>query len=123
MAQKVGGIAHVKINGITYPLRGNAKHKPGRKSREEVIGADGFHGYKEMAEAPSIEMDITDRGNMDVAMLNDLEDATITLEYNNGKVFVLKGAAQMNHLEVDDIEGQFTVRFVGSEGKEILNNG
>jgi hypothetical protein len=122
MSNKVGGIAYVKLNGITYPLRGNAKHKPGKKSREAVIGQDSLHGFKEKPEAPQIEMDITDRGNMSVALINDMEDASITMEYNNGKVFVLNGASQMNHIEVDDSEGQFTVLFVGTDGKEILSN-
>lgn len=119
---KVGGICYVKINEVQYPLRGNLKYAPGRRESEEVVGQDGeVHGFKVTGKAPYIEMDVTDRGNMSVALLNDLEGATVTAEMNNGKVFVLKNAKQMNHIEVDASEGQFTVRFVGTEGREVAS--
>lgn len=119
---KVGGIAYVKINEVQYPLRGNLKYAPGTLEREEVVGTDGsFHGVKETAKAPYIEMDVTDQGNISLQQLNSLSNATVTAHLNNGKTFILTGAWQMNQLESDASEGQFTVRFVGASGREILS--
>lgn len=123
-SNKVGGIAYVKIDENQYPLRGNLKYSPGKRERESVVGQDGeVHGVKEMGKAPFIEMDVTDRGDISIEQLQDITDGTVTAELNNGKVFVLKNAAVMNQIENDTAEGQFTLRFEGKEGKEIVANG
>ena len=118
---RVGGFVFFKINGVQYALRGNLKYKVGTSSAEEILGQDGLHGFKRKPEAQSLECDITDRGNISIAQLNDLEGVTVTAEMDNGKTFILQNAKQMNHLENDTGEGQFTLRFVGTSANETLS--
>lgn len=120
---KVGGIAYFKINNIQYALRGNMKYSAALFEREVVTGMDGIHGFKESFKAPYLECDVTDRGNLSTELLNQLTDATITVELNNGKIFTLNNAACLTQIEVDAMEGQFTIRFEGLSAKEVLNNG
>lgn len=117
MANKVGGRAKLLINGVQYPLRGNLTIMLGNVSRESVVGIDQYHGVKETPQASYIEMDITDLGDLDIQTVQDLVDCTINVELDNGKQAVLRNAAQVNSLELDAVEGQYSARFEGPTGQ------
>lgn len=119
-ANAVGGIAYLKIDGVQYDLRGNAKYSPGDIERESVAGMDGVHGYKEMVAVPYIEMDLTDRPTIEIKKLQALNDVTVTLELINGKAFTLRNAWYVTRAEMDAAEGQMTVRFEGKSGEEVV---
>ncbi len=118
---KVGGITNLLINGVQYPLRGNITITLNNVKREAVVGNDQFHGIKEMPEEASIEVEITDYAGLDANTVANLVDVTVTAQCNNGKTAVLYNATQINNLAVDAIEGKFTAKFVGPNGKWITS--
>jgi len=117
---KVAGTAYFKIDGVQYMLRGNMKISLGSFERESVVGQDGYHGIKETPQASFIECDITDQANLDLNVLEQLSNVTVTAELINGKVAVLRNAYQINKLELDAGEGQITVRFEGPKGEWLV---
>lgn len=116
----VAGIAYLKQDGTQHSLRGSFTIRPHNRTREEVVGQDGFHGFKETEVAPSIEATITDRGGLSIMALQEVTDATITAELVNGKTYILNSAFYAGPAELDASEGSLPVKFVGSRCIELL---
>lgn len=117
MATKVGGTARLLINGTQYPLRGDLTISLGNVSRESIVGIDQYHGVKETPVASWIEMSLTDLGDIDITTLQNLDDVTVNVELANGKQAVLRNAAQVNPVELNAVDGQYTLRFEGPLGQ------
>ena len=60
MAQRIAGIAFLKVDGNQYPLRGNFTVTPSVIERAGLAGQDYIHGYSEMPRVPSIEGDVSE---------------------------------------------------------------
>lgn len=73
-----------------------------------------------MPEAPFIQGDLTDSPGTRVKRLEDIRDATITLELANGKTIALNNAFWVDSSEVDTEEGHYPCKFVGLSGSELL---
>lgn len=121
MAQRRAGIIFLKIDGEQYDAKGNFTYGMGKPTRESIIGADGFHGYKEMPQAAFIEGEITDSKDLDVDKLASVTDSTITLELANGKVVALRNAFITNKdgLSGQTEEGNIPIRFEGASAEEV----
>ena len=59
MAQRIAGIAFLKVDGNQYPLRGNFTVTPSVIERAGIAGQDYIHGYSELPRVPSIEGDVS----------------------------------------------------------------
>lgn len=116
----IGGIFNLKINGTLYVAKGDFKYNLGVPKHEAVMASDGsVAGFKVVPHPPSIEGEITDRGDLDVKTLLSLKDGVITLELVNGKVVVLDGAHNASDGEVNTGEGNIQVRFEGLNCEEF----
>ena len=120
MSQRRGGIIKVQVDGEVYDAKGNWTYNLGRPKREEIVGSDAIHGYKETPQAPFIEGEITDRQTMDLNKLVTLKNATVTLELANGKVIGLNDSYYAGDGTGNTEEGNIQVRFVGLTADEIL---
>jgi hypothetical protein len=118
-AERVGGIIFFKINGEQYRAKGSFTTNLGRPKREAVVGADGVHGYKEMPQVPFIEGEITDSAQLNMEALVTAKDATVVLEFANGKVHVLRDAFYAAEGNLESEEGNIEVRFEGLSAEEI----
>ncbi len=116
---RVGGIIYVKVNGELIPAKGDYSYNPGVPKRSAVVGADGPHGYTEEPQVPFIEGATTDRSGLDLKGLLATDNATITLELANGKVFVLRDAYYAGEGTVTTKEGEIPLRFEGLSGEEL----
>jgi hypothetical protein len=116
---KVAGTATVRIDGVPYRLRGNLNVSFNDVTREPVFGLDTFHGYKETRQAAYVEGDFTDDPSIDFKKFQEMTNATVDVELDNGKKGVLNNAwcATAPVLNVD--EGRFTLRFEGISGTWI----
>lgn len=115
-----GGAISFDVEGELYEAKGNFTYNAGVPKREEIVGADGVHGYKETFQPSFIEGEFTDRGDLDLKKLVRLEDKTITLGLGNGKAFVLREAWFAADGNVQTEEGNIQVKFVSKfEGEEI----
>ena len=119
MAQRRGGIIYFKINGALHEAKGNYTYNFGAPKREAIIGSDGVHGFKEIPQVSYIEGEITDRSDLDVEALVNLENATATLELANGKIFVLRDCWYAGDGNVQTEEGNIQIRLEGKSGEEI----
>jgi hypothetical protein len=118
-AERVGGIIFFKVNGEQYRAKGNFTTNLGRPKREAVIGADGVHGYKELPQVAFIEGEITDSAQLSMETLVTMKDATVTVEFANGKIHVLRDAFFAGEGNLESEEGNIAVRFEGMSAEEV----
>jgi len=115
---RVGGIITLRLNGEVQKAKGVFSYNIGAPMREEVIGSNGDVDFSEKPQAPMVEGEITDRGDMDLRALLLFENGTVTLELANGKTIVIGGAFFAGSGEVQTEEGNIKVKFIGSTGEE-----
>lgn len=113
MATKIGGRARVYINGTQYPVKGDVVVMGATATRTSVVGVDQYHGVSETPAASWVEFTLSKFPGNEIAILQDLTDATINVTFDNGDQAVLNNAAQVNAIELNQSEGSFGVRFEG----------
>lgn len=119
MSQRRAGLIQIQVNGEIYDAKGSWSYNLGRPKREAIVGADAIHGFKETPQVAYIEGEITDRGNLDLAKLCAVEDATVTLTLANGKVVSLRDAWWAGDGTVSTEEANIAARFEGAGAEEI----
>lgn len=121
MGNRKGGIIELKIDGRIYQAKGDFTYGMGKRMREAVVGVDGVHGFKETIVAPFIEGEITDAEDLSLDDLAAIEDATVTLQLNNGKIIALRNAWNTNKdgLGANTGEGNIGIRFEGMDAEEV----
>lgn len=111
MSHRRGGLISFNVDGEPYEAKGNFTYNLGRPLREEIVGANSIHGYKSTPQAAMIEGEFTDRKDLDVGKLVELEDVTVTLTLGNGKSVVLREAWFSGEGNVQTEEGNIAVKF------------
>jgi hypothetical protein len=119
MAERVGGIIFLKVNGQQYRCKGSFTFDLGAPQRTAVVGHDGPHGYNEVPKTPFIEGEITDSSQISLEELLNFKDATVTLELANGKVIALREAWYAGDGQGQTEEGNVTFRAEGLRGEEV----
>ena len=120
MAQRIAGIAFLKIDGNLYPLRGNLTVSPSPLERAMIAGQDYVHGYSELPRVPYIEGDFSTLQGLSIELLESSVDVTVTAELANETTFVLREGCCRAALEINAREGQYRIRFEGVQCDEIL---
>lgn len=120
MAQnRIAGVAFVKFDGKQLPIKGSWQVNFARIKREGISGQDRVHGYKEMPGVPSIEGDVSTTADVSVEELQAIENATVTLEAANGKIYVLRNAWSADAYEIQTEDGKIKVKFEGIDIDEV----
>jgi hypothetical protein len=119
MSQRRGGIIQVQADGVMYDAKGDFEYGLGRPKREGIAGSDGVHGFKETPQVPFIKGKITDRGNLDVAKMHELENVTVTLALANGKTIVLSEGWYAGDGTGNTGEGELDFNFEGKRCEEV----
>jgi hypothetical protein len=119
VAQRIAGIAFLKVDGAIYPLRGNFTVSPSALERAGIAGQDFVHGYSEAPRVPFIEGDVSLVPELSTDSIEAITNATVTAELANGKTYVLREAWCRSALELNTREGQTRVRFEGVSCDEI----
>jgi hypothetical protein len=120
MSQRRAGIIQLQVDGEIFDAKGNFTFNLGRPMREAIVGHDTTHGFKETPQVAFIEGEITDRGDLDLASLVDIDDATVTLALNNGKTISLRSAWFAGEGTGNSEEANFKVRFEGIGAEEVV---
>lgn len=112
---RVGGIISLKVDGTVYNAAGSFTWSLGKPTREGIAGMDRVHGYTEKPTVPFIEGTITDNDGLDLDLLADWKDATVTLDLPTGKTITLYKAWFTNKdgLSGTTENGEISVRFEG----------
>ena len=113
------GILFFKVDGAQYDAKGGFTYNLGAAKREAIVGSDAVHGYKETPRVPFIEGEITDRSDLDLEKLLNLDGVTVTLELANGKVVLLRDAWYAGEGNIGTEEANIQVRFEGLSGEEV----
>ena len=108
---RVAGTVYVKIDGKQVRVRGKWTLNPGEPKREAVVGGDGVHGYTEKPQACYLEGEITPTAELNIRELQNVREASVTVEWGAGKGHVLRGAWFAGDGTIDLEEGSMTVRF------------
>lgn len=119
MAERIGGIIYVKVDGQQYKAKGNWTYNLGRGNKEGVAGNDAVHGYTETPQVPFIEGTITDSAEISHISLIEINNAAVTLELANGKVISLEEAWFAGEGEGSSEAGEISARFEGLDADEI----
>lgn len=119
MAQRIAGIAFLKVDGDLYPLRGNFTVSPSSVERAGIAGQDYIHGYSELPRLPVISGDVSLDPRLSMDDVEQVTNSTVTAELANGKTYVLREAWCTAALELNSREGQTRVTFQGVSCDEI----
>lgn len=118
--QRRGGVIQMQVDGVQYDTKGEATYNLGHVKRTAILGSDGkVHGFKEEAQAPFIEVKLTDRGSLNLANVVDLTDSTVALSLANGKVVTLRSAWYAGEGTGHTDEGELDFRMEGKSAQEI----
>lgn len=118
-ANRIGGIAWLKVDGRQYPLRGSFTVSPAPTERTGIAGQDYVHGYTEIPRVPFIEGDVSTTPEVSLDTLQDVKNATVQAELANGKKYVLRNAWIKSAGDINTREGMIHVRFEGLDCQEI----
>lgn len=119
MAQRIAGVAFLKVDGQLYPLRGNFTVSPSSIERAGIAGQDYIHGYSELPRIPVISGDVSLVPELSMDTVERATNVTVTAELANGKTYVLREAWCTAALELNTREGQTRVTFQGVSCDEI----
>lgn len=110
---RLAGVAFVAINGTSYAIAGQGTYTISGSSREALNGQDGYHGYSEVPRPGRISWQGRDSGGISISALNEMANATVTLELANGKTIIARNATRVGDLlAVNSEEATFEVEFV-----------
>lgn len=114
------GLIWVRVDGRQIEAKGAFTIQPGQPKRDGIIGADGVHGYKETPQIAYIEGALTDNPDQDTVALLQSTGATVTLELNNGKVWILRDAWYAGTGELTTEESELNVRYESKHPAEEM---
>ncbi len=120
MAQIRAGVTQLQINGEIYDVVGNVTYNLGRPLLEPLVGADTFHGFSSKPQAPMMELEIRDRGTLDIARLVEMRNGTIQLQLANGKVVTLGKASYASEGSISTEEATIQAKFIGESCEEAI---
>jgi hypothetical protein len=119
MSNRKSGIIFIKVDGTQYDAKGNFTYRINPTKREAIVGPGEVHGFKEMSQVNFIEGAITDSDDLDLVVLQQIDDATVTLELANEKTIVLYNAWYCADGDVTTEEAEVQLRFEAKRGEEI----
>jgi hypothetical protein len=119
MANRVAGVAYLKVDGTQYPLRGNFTVSPTTVVRAGIAGQDYIHGYSELPRVPFIEGDVTLDPALAMEGVEAITNSTITAELANGNAYVLREAWCISAFDLNTHDGLTRIKFEGVSCDEI----
>lgn len=120
MAQRIAGIAFLKVDGEQFPLRGSFTITPSVIERAGIAGQDYIHGYSELPRVPSIEGDVSTIPELSIEAFEAMTNVTVTAELANNSVYVLREGWCVAALAINARDGMVRVKFEGISCDEIM---
>jgi hypothetical protein len=114
------GVMNLQVNGEVFDAVGSFTVNYGQPKREELVGPDRVHGYKELPQSPSCSGEIRD--SKDVRLIDALlnaTNATVTIKFANGKTFMMEEAYYCGDGNLETEEGKIQFEMKGMSAEEI----
>lgn len=118
--QRRGGVTYFTVNSVGYDMKGQATYRIVGAERAAVVGQDGVHGYRESPRPATLELTISDRGDLDLKALALVSDATLQLQLANGKVVTFRNAWATGDWEASTEEGEVRAMFEAVSASETV---
>lgn len=113
---KVFGRAFITVGGKRYNTKEGASLKFGGIARDPVVGDGGVAGHQEKLEAPEVDCTIIATGEVSLAEIQKIDNATVSFDTDSGRSYVISNAfsGPVPELSRDGIKA----KFYGIEAKE-----
>ncbi len=112
MGQKIAGTVYVKADGVQFDSMGNFE-VPISKYKRETLRPGKF---KEEDLFPYIKGDVAFTRNFPIKKLQDATNMTVTVEFKNGKTYILTGAYIVGEPAHNSDDGKVSLQWDGEEG-------
>lgn len=119
MPEPTAGLIEFKVDGEILSAKGSFQYNLGAPKLSAILGSDRPHGYKEEAQVPYIEGEITLRGALTLRKLTSIRDATVSLKHADGRLFMLYNAWYAGEGTGNTEESNVGVRFEGLDAAEV----
>jgi len=116
---RIAGTLEVTINGSIVRWVGNLECSLGTDLKTAMQSTSGTDGFKGEPQVPYIKGTIRHMPNLDTRALLELEDATVTVRFANGKGFVLRNAWQSAVGVITTEEALVEIEFQGKSADEF----
>lgn len=116
MALRIAGVAYIKVDGTQYEIKGGIEAPLTQYKREAVMGLTGQMGFKETAREQYVKFDAGFVADFPINQLNNVTNATVTVEFANGRVYTLTGAYETGDSAANGEEGTAGLMFSGLNG-------
>ena len=112
MGKKVAGTVYVKVDGGQLTVTGGVECPLSDKKRESV--APGF--FKEEDLVPYVKLTCVNDPDVPKKQIMATTDATLTVEFANGEVYVLSGAYVIGEPAAKGDDGTLEIEWNGIKG-------
>jgi hypothetical protein len=111
--------ARVKIDGALLETAGDTKLEIGGPKRESVVGDYQAGAYQESTEPSKVEVNILYKEASELASYRNITDATITIEYDTGATWVVRGGYYADVASINQSDGKASLVFMGQPAEEV----
>jgi hypothetical protein len=111
MGKIIAGTASFRINGQPINLKGDLTYSTTQESAEGYKGVDGHAGIMVTPKLPFVEGTFSDQSDISTQDFEGLEGVDVQVDLRNGKKIVFPNCFQTGEVEVNGIEGSFSLRF------------
>lgn len=112
MGQKIAGTVYFKTDGQQFDVQGAAEAPISKYKRESI--RPGM--IKEEDLVPYIKADVSFTKDFPIKKLQDSIDMVATVEFKNGKTYVLQGAYLVGEPSASGDDGKVSIELNGTEG-------
>lgn len=116
MAKRLAGTVFVKCDGEQFDISGGVECPLLKAKREPVSGPNGVAGYKETSIPPYVKLSAFVPDKFPIEKLQNATEMTVTVEFPNGKNYVLSSAFVSNDPSVKADDGTTDLEFGGLNG-------
>jgi Phage tail tube protein len=116
---QVAGQARVKIDSALLETDGQTKLEIGGPKREPVMGDYQAGSFRQSTEPSKIEVSVLYKEQTDLAAFRSITDATITIEYDTGAVWVIRGGYYSEVASINQQDGKASLVFMGQPAESL----
>ena len=118
MANNLGGLNRLYIDGVLYPIDGACTVSPQNRVRTAMPGSDGTYAEKSEAKMPTIKATLREYGNLPLTALQSKRDMVIQVVSNNGRSWTLRGAFVQGEIDYNSMDNTIEITFAGSQATQ-----
>lgn len=116
---QVTGQARIKIDGDLLDSDGQATLDIGGAKREPVTGDYSAGDFKESTEPSKLDVSILNKSDTPLSSYRDITSATVTIEFDNGQSWLMRGAYCADAITLNQSEGKAKLVFMAGAAEQL----